>query len=399
MSNALPLAGHCSPGWEAVRDAIHTNFATGEELGCSVAVYHRGALVVDLVAGWVDEAKTREYTHDSLQVVFSTTKGVVATAIAMCVQRGLLDYSEAVSHYWPEFAQHGKENITVAQLLSHQAGLYTIERHMEIEEILDWNTMTTELAGTKPLWEPGTTHGYHALTYGWLAGELIRRVDGRDVGRFIQEEISGPLGAEIYVGLPPLLEPRVAKLVSGKPAGKSGKPETEEARQIREMIELMMGPNTPGGQALSLSGSWTGEGLFNRSDVLQAQIPAANAATNARSLAAMYAALQHPINGVQLLTPESQKAAFTVQTPLNEPDKCLVAPTSFAMGYMAHADFTPYTGEGSCGHPGFGGSVAFLQPKRELAFAYAMNQLAANLAGDTRAQTLMNAAAQCADAL
>jgi CubicO group peptidase (beta-lactamase class C family) len=143
---------------------------------------------------------------------------------------------------------------------------------------------------------------------------------------------------------------------------------------------------------------WSGEGLFNRPDVLRAQIPAANAATNARSLATMYAALQQPMNGVRLLSPAALEAATAVQTPLNEGDKCLIMPTSFAMGYMTHSVFTQYAGPGSFGHPGFGGSVAFLQPSRELAFGYAMNSLAANLAGDTRAQQLINAAARCADA-
>ncbi|MEI6743226.1 MAG: serine hydrolase domain-containing protein [bacterium] len=270
---------------------------------------------------------------------------------------------------------------------------------MELDEILNWNTITAELAGMAPLWEPGTAHGYHALTYGWLAGELIRRVDGRGVGQFIQEEIAAPLGVELYVGLPEALEHRVVPLLMGQGHDKPKGPETEEAKKTRELIEQFMGPNTPGGKALSLSGSWTGEGLMNRSDVLRAEIPAANGVTNARSLAAMYAALQHPVNGVQLLSSAMRDAAFTVQTPKNEPDTCLIGPTSFAMGYMAASEFTPYVGEGSCGHPGFGGSVAFLQPQRQLAFGYVMNKLADNLVGDSRAKTLMDAAARCADSL
>ena len=397
--SSLSLSGTCVAGWEHVHDAVLTNFAAGEEVGCNVAVYHKGELVVDLVAGWTDRTKTKEYAADSLQLVFSTTKGVTATAVAMCVERGLLSYSQPVAHYWPEFAQHGKGNITVAQLLSHQAGLYTVNKPMEVAEILHWNTITAELAAMAPLWEPGTEHGYHALTFGWLAGELIRRVDGRGVGQFIQEEIAAPLGVELYVGLPEALEHRVVPLLMGQGHDKPKGPETEEAKKTRELIEQFMGPNTPGGKALSLSGSWTGEGLMNRSDVLRAEIPAANGVTNARSLAAMYAALQHPVNGVQLLSSAMRDAAFTVQTPKNEPDTCLMGPTSFAMGYMAASEFTPYVGEGSCGHPGFGGSVAFLQPQRQLAFGYVMNKLADNLVGDLRAKTLMDAAARCADSL
>lgn len=396
MSAPLPISGVCEPGWEAVGDAVRANFATGKELGCGVAVYHRGRLVVDLVAGWIDDERSVPYSHDSLQVVFSTTKGIAATAVAMCVQRGLVDYGEPVSHYWPEFSAHGKGGITVAQMLSHQAGLYTIDARLSLEEILDDSVIAAALADTVPRWEPGTKHGYHALTFGWLAGELVRRVDGRDIGRFVAEEMSSPLGAELHIGLPVALHHRVAPLTQAKPA-KSDAPETEEARKMRELLERFMGPDTPGGQALSLSGMWTGEGLFNRPEVLSAQIPAANAATNARSLAAMYASLQHPIDGVRLLTNDMRNTASTAQTPADRGDQCLIVPTCFSMGYMNHGAFTPYAGPGSFGHPGFGGSVAFLQPSREMSFAYVMNRLANNLAGDTRAQTLIDAAARCAD--
>ena len=398
MSDALPIAGVCEPGWEAVSDAIRANFASGKEIGCGVAVYHRGRLVVDLVAGWVDADKTTAYSHDSLQVVFSTTKGIAATAVAMCVQRGLVDYHEPVSHYWPEFAAHGKGNITVVQMLSHQAGLYTIDARLSLDEILDDSVIVAALADTKPRWQPGTKHGYHALTFGWLAGELVRRVDGRDIGRFVAEEMSSPLGVELHIGLPKMLHHRVALLSQAKP-DKTDAPETEEAKKMRELLERFMGPDTPGGQALSLSGMWTGEGLFNRPEVLGAQIPVANAATNARSLATMYASLQHSISGVRLLGDDMREIASAAQTPSDRGDQCLIVPTCFSMGYMNHGSFTPYAGPGSFGHPGFGGSVAFLQPSRELSFAYVMNRLANNLAGDTRAQTLIDAAARCADSV
>jgi CubicO group peptidase (beta-lactamase class C family) len=394
----VPISGTCAAGWEPVRAAVEANFASTGETGCSVAVVHRGRTVVDLVAGWVDETRSVPYAADNLQVVFSTTKGIAATALAMCVDRGLIDYGNRVAEYWPEFAAHGKENITVAQLVSHQAGLYTIDDRLTLDEILDDVRIARALADTKPRWEPGTAHGYHALTYGWLVGELVRRIDGRDIGRFVNEEIAGPLGIELHIGLPDRLHHRVAPLMQETPT-QSGEPETEEAKAVRELMERMLGPDTPGGQALSLSGMWVGEGLFNRAEVLRAQIPAAGGATNARSLATMYAALQTPINGVRLLSDAALAAASNVQTPPNEPDKCLIMPTTFSMGYMSHSVFTQYAGSGSFGHPGFGGSVAFLQPSRELAFGYAMNTLAANLAGDTRAQALIDAAARCADAV
>lgn len=397
MSGEVPVSGVCEPGWEAVRSAIVGNFADSGETGCSVAVIHRGKVVVDLVTGWVDRERTTEYSADNLQVVFSTTKGIAATALAMCVDRGLVDYGEAVEHYWPEFGAHGKGDITVAQLVSHQAGLYTIDAKLTLDEILDDVRIASALADTTPRWKPGTAHGYHALTFGWLVGEIVRRVDGRDIGRFVNEEIAGPLGIELHIGLPDRLHHRVAPLLQESPKA-TDEPETPEKRAARELIERMLGPDTPGGQALSLSGMWTGEGLFNRPDVLRAQIPAAGGVTNAKSLATMYAALQTEMNGVRLLSPAALDAATAVQTPANEPDKCLIMPTSFAMGYMAHSVFTQYAGPSSFGHPGFGGSVAFLQPDRELAFGYAMNTLAANLAGDTRAQKIIDAAARCADA-
>lgn len=397
MSVEIPVSGICEPGWEDVRSAVVGNFADSGETGCSVAVVHRGRVVVDIVAGWTDRDRTNAYSADNLQVVFSTTKGIAATALAMCVDRGLIDYGEAVEHYWPEFGAHDKGGITVAQLVSHQAGLYTIDETLTLEQILDDVRIARALANTKPRWQPGTAHGYHALTFGWLVGELVRRVDGRDIGRFVNEEIAGPLGIELHIGLPDHLHHRVALLLQ-EGSKSSNEPETPEKKAARELIERMLGPDTPGGQALSLSGMWTGEGLFNRPEVLRAQIPAAGGATNARSLATMYAALQTEMNGVRLLSPAALGAASAVQTPANEPDKCLIMPTSFAMGYMAHSVFTQYAGAGSFGHPGFGGSVAFLQPDRELAFGYAMNTLAANLAGDTRAQKIIDAAARCADA-
>jgi CubicO group peptidase (beta-lactamase class C family) len=397
MSSAVPISGTCEPGWEDVRAAIESNFASTGETGCSVAVFHRGRPMVDLVAGWVDQDHTVSYTADNLQVVFSTTKGIAATALAMCVERGLVDYHRPVSHYWPEFGAHGKENVTVAQMVSHRAGLYTIDETLGLDEILDDVRIAGVLANTKPRWEPGTAHGYHALTYGWLVGELVRRVDGRDIGRFVNEEIAAPLGVDLHIGLPTRLHHRVAPLMQEQPSPTAG-PESAEAKAARELMEQMLGPNTPGGQALSLSGMWTGEGLFNRPEVLRAQIPAAGAATNARSLAAMYAALQTPINGVRLVSDDALAAATENQTPANEGDKCLIMPTVFSMGFMMHSLFTQYAGPGSFGHPGFGGSVAFLQPSRELSFAYAMNTLAANLAGDTRAQALIDAAVRCADA-
>lgn len=390
------VKGSVGRGWEPVREAFEANLASGEEVGCGVSVYHRGQKVVDLWGGHFDAERTTPYEEDTLQLVFSTTKGITAIAVAMCVERGLLSYDEKVSSFWPEFAQLGKESATVAQLLSHQCGLYTVDGEIALSDALDWSTITSRLAATKPRWEIGTQHGYHALTYGWLAGELVRRVDpaGRSLGQFVSDEIVTPVGGELWIGLPESQEPRVSPMI-GSLAG--GDDDTMDPA-VKAMMEQFMGPNSPGGQALSLNGAFSVDGAFNRRDVHAAEIPAANGITNASTLARIYAATIGEVDGVRLVKPEIVDRARITVTPNGEPDTCLIMPTTFGMGFMTHGMFSPYSGQGAFGHPGAGGSVAFAHPERELAMAYVMNQMATNLANDRRAQVLTDAAAACADA-
>jgi CubicO group peptidase (beta-lactamase class C family) len=390
------VKGSVGRGWEPVREAFEANLASGEEVGCGVSVYHRGQKVVDLWGGHFDAERTTPYEEDTLQLVFSTTKGITAIAVAMCVERGLLSYDEKVSSFWPEFAQLGKESATVAQLLSHQCGLYTVDGDISLSDALDWSTITSRLAATKPRWEIGTQHGYHALTYGWLAGELVRRVDpaGRSLGQFVSDEIVTPVGGELWIGLPESQEPRVSPMI-GSLAG--GDDDTMDPA-VKAMMEQFMGPNSPGGQALSLNGAFSVDGAFNRRDVHAAEIPAANGITNASTLARIYAATIGEVDDVRLVKPEIVDRARITVTPNGEPDTCLIMPTTFGMGFMTHGMFSPYSGQGAFGHPGAGGSVAFAHPERELAMAYVMNQMATNLANDRRAQVLTDAAAACADA-
>lgn len=392
-----PLDGDCAPGWEPVRDAFLENFRESGEVGASVAVAHHGRLVVDLAGGWVDPEGSAPYVRDTLQLVFSTTKGIAAMAVAMLVDRGLCDYHAPVADYWPEFAVAGKETATVAQLLSHQCGLHTVEGPLTLAEALEWDAMCARLADTAPHWPIGTGHGYHALTYGWLAGELVRRIDGRTPGRFVREEIAGPLGAEMHIGLPAELEARVAPLCAQRPVSADPAVDPEVAAQIAAVIAQVMGPDTRGGRALSLNGAF-GEGAFNRRDVHAAELPAANGITNARSLATIYsAAIGEPVGpGPALVTPATLAAATASVTPDGEGDLCLVVPTSFAMGFMTSTQFAPLLGPGTFGHPGAGGSVACADPASGLVFAYAMNAMAANLAGDVRAERLTAAVRRCA---
>jgi len=394
------IIGTVAPGWEPVREAFAANLANTEELGAGVSAYHRGVQVVDLWGGWFDTERTVPYAEHSLQLVFSTTKGITAIAIAICVDRGLLSYDAPVSQYWPEFAAHGKGHATVAQLLSHQVGLYTVDGPITLEDALDWNTITARLADTAPRWPIGTAHGYHALTYGWLAGELVRRVDPthRSLGTFVQEEITQRLGIDLWVGLPAEFVKRVSPILASQP-------NLDPA--VAAMMAQFMGPGTPGGDALSLNGAFNAESaagglgtsVFNTSRVLAAEIPAANGVSNAPSLAKVYAATMAPIDGVQLISDAVRNVARVTVTPENEPDNCLIMPTTFGMGFMTSGPFSLFAGPGSYGHPGAGGSVAFAQPERQFSFAYVMNQMANNLAADMRAQALVDACSSVIDSL
>jgi CubicO group peptidase (beta-lactamase class C family) len=394
------IVGTVAPGWEPVREAFAANLANTEELGAGVSAYHRGVQVVDLWGGWFDVERTIPYAEHSLQLVFSTTKGITAIAVAMCVDRGLLSYDAPVAQYWPEFAAHGKGEATVAQLLSHQVGLYTVDGPITLDDALDWSTITARLADTAPRWPIGTAHGYHALTYGWLAGELVRRVDPghRSLGTFVREEIAEPLGVDLWVGLPADFVKRVSPILPSQP-------NLDPA--VAALIAQFMGPGSPAGDALSLNGAFLSEAdigslgttAFNSSRVLAAEIPAANGVSNAPSLAKVYAATMAPVDGVQLMSDGVRNRARTTITPENEPDRCLIMPTTFGMGFMTAGMFSPYAGAGSYGHTGAGGSVAFAQPERELAFGYVMNQMANNLAADLRAQKLIDACTSVIDKL
>ena len=379
-----------APGWEPVREAFVGHLSSGLDRGAGVAVMHKGKLVVDLMGGHRDKNGDVPYGPETLQVVFSTTKGITALAVAMCVERGLIDYDEKVAAYWPEFAAHGKQDITVAQLLSHRGGLYTVDGPITLPEALDWDTVTSRLADMKPLFEPDSTHGYHALTYGWLGGELVRRVTGRSIGDFVQENIVGPLGVELWIGLPAEHEPRVAHLMAH--------PLPEFPPEIAKFMMEHSGPGSLGEKALSLNGAF-GPGAFNKPEVHAAQIPGANAITNARSLATIYAATFGEVNGVRLLGEETRRRATTSETPDGEVDAILGHPTVFAKGYMLNSTRNNYGGPDGYGHDGAGGSVACAVPSKGLAISYVMNTMLTTHDGDPRRESYVNTAVRCADAL
>ena len=266
--------------------AFADDIASDRELGAAVAVYHRGRPVVDLWGGWFDAAHERPYAGDTIQVVFSTGKAVLATAIAIAVERGWLDYDEAVSRYWPEFAAHGKQHTTVTQLLSHQCGLICPDDPLTLAEVLDWDLVTSSLADTAPDWPTGSGHGYHAITFGWLAGELLRRADPhhRTPRRFVADEIAKPLGLDLWIGLPRQQRHRVTPIV-GDLVSFSHDP------VVQAITDELMDPESRTSRAYTLGGTFEGERTLNRRDVQSAEVPAVNTITDARSLARMLAAV------------------------------------------------------------------------------------------------------------
>jgi len=380
------IGGAVEPGFEGVERAFAGNFAEHGEVGAACAVYVEGRKVVDLWGGVKEQGSTAPYDEDTLQLVFSTTKGATAICANLLAQQGLLDLDAPVSAYWPEFAAAGKADLPVRWLLCHKAGLPFIEQALSLEELLAWDPAVEALAAQAPIWEPGSAHGYHAVTYGWLVGEVVRRVTGRSLGTFFAEEVAAPLGLEFWIGLPEEQEPRVAPLVTWS---------TPKDPAMAELMAQLMGPDTMLGKALGGSnGVFTTEpGVFNRPDVRAAELPAANGVTNARSLARMYAGLTGTVEGgpdQPILTPEQVAAASTTQT--SGPDQVLMQlETTFGLGFFTASPMIRYGAPSSFGHTGAGGSMGFTDPVNGVGFGYVMNRMMQGLMGDPRTAGLVKA--------
>ena len=382
----MAIDGIVEPGFEGVRDAFARNFEEHGDVGAGFCLHVEGRKVVDLWGGVADPATNQAYDESTLQLVFSTTKGATAACANLLMQRGLLDVDAPVASYWPEFAAAGKDNIPVRWLLCHKAGLPVIDKRVSLAEALEWDPVIEALSVQEPEWEPGTAHGYHALTYGWLVGEVIRRIDGRSLGTFFAEEIAQPLGLEFWIGLPESEEHRVAPLIGSLLP--QGEPPDEE---MRKLLEEFTGPDSLLGRALNLNGAFDME-CWNSRAVHAAEIGAANGITNARSLSRFYAGLVGPLPdapAAPLLTAAQIDAARERQTEGS--DRCLFFETSFGLGFFTASEFAPYGGAGSFGHSGAGGSMGFADPANQLAAGYVMNRMAQNLAGDPRTRGLVQA--------
>lgn len=380
------MNGTVAEGFEPVRDAFVRNFEALGDRGAAVAVYRDGHKVVDLWAGTQDvdgTAGSEPWQRGTAQIVRSATKGVAAAVPLLLAQRGQLDLDAPVAAYWPEFKAYGKERALVRHVLNHRAGLPVLDRPLTPEEALDPRRGPEAVAAQAPVWEPGTDHGYHALTYGWLLDELVRRVTGRGTGEWIAAEIAGPLGADLWLGLPEAEAYRT---------GRVGRVETPEpahalrARPKRSVTEAYSDPDSLTNRAF---GAITPFPDQNDPAYRASALPATNGIATADGLARVYAALIGEVDGVRLFTPESVELARAEESA--GPDRVLVINTRFGLGYMLHGSASPFLGPGSFGHPGRGGALGFADPETGIAFGYVTNGLRKTVTADPRAQALVRA--------
>ncbi len=351
-----------------------------------VSVCVDGDTVVDLWAGHRDQARTLPWERDTLVNVYSTTKGMTALCAHRLIEDGKLDPDAPVSRYWPEFAAGGKSAVTVRHLLGHRSGLPAVRELLPPDALYDWDAITRALAAESPWWDPGTGHGYHAVTFGWLVGEVVRRISGRSLGTFFRDEIAGPLGADFHIGLPDAEHARVAEMsaipMDAPPDGEGlslamtfmKDPQGMTARAFMNPPSLARGPNVP---------EWR-----------RAEIPGANGHATARALARIYGAVARggDLDGAHVIGRESIDRCRSELS--RGSDRVLQIETRFGHGFMLPqgrpgTDFGP--NPGAFGHPGAGGSVGFADPERRVGFGYVMNRMGPHILLDPRATALIDA--------
>lgn len=380
------IEGHVSAGFEPVRDAFVENFLRRHELGGACCVYRGGEKVVDLWGGVRNKSTGEPWEEDTMVVVHSTTKGLAAMTLAVANSRGWLDYEERVCTYWPEFAQQGKEKITVRQLLAHQAGLFALDVPVDRKLVADVDRLAEVLARQKPAWEPGTRQGYHAITLGFYESELLRRIDPqhRTLGRFFQDEIAAPLGLEFYIRVPesipnsrlaPLARASFAEILRGFPLRF-----TLAAFNRRSNINrALRGSELPPDE----------KQIFARN----LEIPSGGGVGTARAIARAYSVFATGGQELQLRPATLQALAAPAIPPANGfYDECMKSDgIQFSLGFMKSTPAWPFGSEGSFGAPGAGGSIGFADPKAGIGYGYVTNKMGTALTGDPRDLALRNA--------
>ena len=390
VSGGIEVNGEVADGWEPVRTAFAGNFSRRGDLGAAVGVYHRGRKVVDLWAGGADFDGRRPWLRDTAQTVRSAGKGVASACVLLLHQRGQLDLDAPVGTYWPEFKARGKDRVTVRDVLAHRAGVPALDTPLTPAQAVDGVTGPRAVAAQAPLFPPGQEHGYHAQTYSWLVGELVLRASGRTVGRYVAEEVSRPLGLDLWLGLPDRQAHRVGRIgdvVTPEPPASNGL----RARPKQNVHDAYADPGSLTRRAFGAIAPMPDE---NDPAYRAGELAASNVVSTARALARFYAALVGDVDGAgRLFTPATASAARTAEA--DGPDRVLVVNTRFGLGYMLHGPASPLLGQGSFGHPGRGGSLAFADPDSGIGFGYVTNGLQKSVTADHRAQALVRAVRQC----
>ncbi len=388
-------SGTYDPRFAAVRDAFDRNFAERGEVGASVCVTLEGETVVDLWDGIADPGSARAWERDTIGVIWSCTKGATALCAHVLVARGELELDAPVASYWPEFAKNGKDAITVRMVLAHQAGLPAFTEPIPENGYCDWELIVSRLAEQAPLWAPGTRHGYHALTYGHLVGEVVRRVSGRSLGTFFREEVAEPLNLDLWIGLPEEHEPRVAPTI---PA-----PFPEPGDVIPTFYRVAMtDPDSVGALVLMNSGLVFAPGWIDTRGAHAAELPAFGGIGNARALAGMYRplALGGAVDGVQIID-RGELVEMGAVASATSVDATMLVPTRWSLGFVKSVDNSArepgdrdgvILAEEAFGHVGMGGSIGFADPHARMSFGYTMNRQGMTTGLDERAQSLIDAA-------
>jgi CubicO group peptidase (beta-lactamase class C family) len=387
-SQSIRIEGHVSAGFEAVRDVFAENFSRRHELGGACCVYHRGEKVVDLWGGVRNKSTGEPWQEDTMVLIWSATKGLAAMTLALAHSRGWLDYEERVCAYWPEFAQQGKDKITVRQLLAHQAGLFAIDESVDKSVVADLDRLAVVLARQKPAWEPGTRQAYHALTLGFYEGELLRRIDRqhRSLGQFFQDEIATPLGLDLYIRLPESIpNSKLATLTSPSPlAMLFGFPIrlTLDSLNRRSNIYRALVVN-PGNAIVQ-----DDKRIYSRN----LEVPSGGGVGTARGIAHAYSVFA--TDGWELqLRPQTLQALSAPAIPATYGfyDECMKGEVRFSLGFIKPSPGWPFGDASSFGAPGSGGSLGFADPKGGIGYAYVTSQMGTTLTGDPRDIALRNA--------
>jgi CubicO group peptidase (beta-lactamase class C family) len=382
------VEGHVDPGFEAVRDAFAENFARRRELGGACCAYYRGDKVVDLWGGVRNKRTGEPWEQDTMVVVWSATKGLAAMTLGLAHSRGWLDYEAPVYRYWPEFAQQGKEKITVRQLLGHQAGLFAFDEPVDRSVVADLDRLAVVLARQRPAWEPGTRQAYHAITLGFYEGELLRRVDPlhRSLGRFFQDEIASPLGLDVYIRLPEWIpNSRLASLAPPSPiAMLLGFPLRLTLDSMNRHSNIYRALITNPGAAIVQDEQHVYARNF--------EVPSGGGVGTAKGIARAYSVFA---TGGQELGLRSDTlellAAPAIPPRRGFHDECLRGDVQFSLGFMKPSPAWPFGSVGSFGSPGSGGSLGFADPTAGIGYAYVTSQMGTRLTGDPRDVALRNA--------